>query len=96
MVTGVGADVHALRDIDPDDPVNIFVLLAFELTHSIPQSFWLNASALKNIESMLVTLDTSHFERSLLNDDAEWNVQRMSVTLDTSHFERSPLNDLAL
>jgi len=42
---------------------------------------------------MLVTLDTSHFERSPLNDFADWNMPSMVVTLDTSHLERSPLND---
>ena len=41
---------------------------------------------------MLVTLDTSHLERSPLKDDVEWNMPRMVVTLDTSHLEMSPLN----
>ena len=44
---------------------------------------------------MLVTLDTSHFERSPLNDVARENMLLISITLDTSHFERSPLNDFA-
>ena len=42
---------------------------------------------------MLVALDTSHLEISLLNDDASANMAFMLVTLDTSHFERSPLNN---
>ena len=33
---------------------------------------------------MLVTLDTSHLERSPSNDDALENIWRMSVTADTS------------
>ena len=37
--------VHAVRDIDPEDPVNMFLLLAFELTQLAPQSFWLNDAA---------------------------------------------------
>ena len=44
---------------------------------------------------MLATLDTSHFERSRVNDLAERNIELMSFTLDTSHFEISPLNDVA-
>ena len=46
--------------------------------------------------AMAVTLDVSHLEMSLLNDDAEANMSSMLVTLDTSHLERSPLNDPAL
>merc|ERR1719201_2227563 len=45
---------------------------------------------------MIVTLETSHFERSWLNLDAELNMVAMVVTLDTSHLERSPLNDDAV
>ena len=37
--------VHTDRDIDPDEPVNIFFLLALELTQLIPQSSWLNDAA---------------------------------------------------
>ena len=43
--------------------------------------------------SMSVALDTSHLERSALNDDAYWNILSMLVTLDTSHSEMSPLHD---
>ena len=42
---------------------------------------------------MVVTLDTSHLDMSLLNDDAEANMDSVLVTLDTSHLERSPLNN---
>ena len=42
--------------------------------------------------SMLITLDTSHFERSPLNDDAEVNMKSISVALDTFQREMSPLN----
>ena len=41
---------------------------------------------------MLVTLDTSHFEMSLLNEDAEQNMRSIFLTLDTSQLEISPLN----
>ena len=65
----VGADLHAVRDIDPDGPANINMsfLLAFELTQAIPQSFCLNEAASKNMQSILITLDTSHLDRSQLN-----------------------------
>ena len=42
------------------------------------------------------TLDTSHFERSLLKDGARMNIKVMLVVLDTFQFERSPLNNVAL
>ena len=44
---------------------------------------------------MSFTLDTSHFEISLLNDFAPVNMPCMVVTRDTSHFEMSALNDVA-
>ena len=44
---------------------------------------------------MLITLDTSHFEMSPLNDVAERNISVILVTLDTSHFEMSASNDFA-
>ena len=93
----MGADVHTVCDIDPVEPVNMSFLLAFELTHSAPQSFWLNEAAFKNIWSMLVTPETSHLERSPLKDVLEsmLNMNAMLVTLDTPHLERSPLNDAA-
>ena len=68
--TGVGANVCPVRIIDPDDPANILLLLAFELTQAAPRSSWLNDFAKKNILSILVTLDTSHLEMSQLKDVA--------------------------
>ena len=44
------------------------------------------------MKPMLVTFDTSHFERSPLNDDASQNMLVIVVTLDMSHLEMSPLN----
>ena len=41
-------------------------------------------------------LDTSHFERSPLNDRAFRNIPDMSFTFETSHFESSLLNDISL
>ena len=41
----VAVAVHTVRDIDPDEPVNMSFLLAFELTQAAPQSFWLNDTA---------------------------------------------------
>ena len=89
------ADVHAVRDIDPDDPVNMSSLLALDWTQAAPQRFRLNDDACKNIESMLTTLDTSHFEMSPLNDAVQRNIAVIEVTLETSHFEMSPLKDCA-
>merc|ERR1719247_3185472 len=41
---------------------------------------------------MLVTRDTSHLERSPLNDFNLWSMPSMVVTRDTSHLGISPLN----
>ena len=41
--------------------------------------------------SKVVTLDTSHVERSELKTEASKNVLYKLVTLDTSHVERSEL-----
>ena len=54
----------------PDEPSNISVLSAVEVVHG-PQSVCAKDDAPENMSSMLVTLDTSHLEMSLLNDDAE-------------------------
>ena len=67
-------------------------LFAVEVAHS-PQSVRSNDEAPLNISAMLVTLDTSHFERSALKDVAPENMELMSFTLDTSHSERSALNN---
>ena len=53
----------------PDEPANIPSFLAVEVLHA-PQSSCSKDDAPENISSMLVTLDTSHLERSPLNDDA--------------------------
>ena len=88
----VVAVVHSVRDMDPDEPVNMSTLVALDRTHAAPHSFCLNDRACSNIESMLATLDTSQFEMSRLNCLACMNMRLMSVTLDTFHFEISPLN----
>ena len=66
----VGDVVHIVLDIDPDDPANITLFLALEWTQAAPQSRRWNNIASRNMESMLLTLDTSHFEMSPLNDSA--------------------------
>ena len=70
VVTDVGAGVHTGCDIDPDVPVNASVFVAFELSQAAPQSSCLKDASLRNIRSILITLDTSHFEMSPLNDSA--------------------------
>ena len=42
VVGSVGSDGHAVHGIDPDEPSNMLVLLAFECTQADPQSFRLN------------------------------------------------------
>ena len=68
----------------------MFFLCAVEAIH-MPQSVRANDEALLNILAMLVTLDTSHSERSPSNKIAPENMLDIIFTLDTSHFERSPL-----
>ena len=55
--------------IRPDEPSNMPSLSAVEVLHA-PHRVWENDEAPLNIHLMRVTLDTSHFERSLLNDGA--------------------------
>ena len=55
--------------IRPGEPSNIPSLSAVEVSHA-PQSDCEKDDAPKNISFMLVTLDTSHFERSPLNEYA--------------------------
>ena len=88
--------VQAVDDIDPDEPSNIDVCFAVEWTQANPQSLRLKSVAPKNMPCMSFTLDTSHFDRSPLNDVAPRNISRMSFTLDTSHLERSLSNNFAL
>ena len=59
--------------IFPDEPSNMFALLAFEVLH-LPQSACAKDDALLNILFMLVTPDTSQLEMSMLNDNAESNI----------------------
>ena len=56
------AGVHTSDDIDPNDPVNMAFLVAFEWTQASPQSLCWNEVASKNMRFMLCTFDTSHFE----------------------------------
>ena len=87
--------VHAVLDIDPNEPSNITVFFAVEWTHAYPQSFRVNNIAPRNMESMLVTLDTSQREMSQLNEIADRNISGILVTLETSHYEMSLLNAFA-
>ena len=75
-----------LRRICPGERSNISSLFAFEVNHA-PQSVRLKDEANLNMLPILVTLDTSHFERSPLNAAAWENMKPISVTLDTSHLE---------
>jgi len=52
-----------------------------------------NSVAPLNIPDILVTLDTSQDEMSLLNDDAPLNISDIFTTPDTSQDNRSLLND---
>ena len=70
VVAGVGSGLHSARDIDPDEPVNMSILLAFDEIQAVPQSVCLNDSASSNMPVMSLTLDTSQLERSPLNADA--------------------------
>ena len=54
----------------PPESSNILRFVAVDVSH-LPQSVWLNDDALRNMLAMLNTLDTSHLEMSILNDDAE-------------------------
>ena len=62
--------VHDIYDIDPDEPTNMLIFAAIELTHATPHRTWLKDAAFKNIQSMLVTRATSHLDRSWLKDVA--------------------------
>ena len=85
--------VVTVVQICPDEPSNIPSLFAVEVLH-LPQSVCVKDGAPENISFMLVTLDTSHLERSPVNDVPE-NIAFIFVTLDTSHLEMSPLNAFA-
>ena len=49
VVAGVETDVHTVTGIDPDEPINIPILLAFECTQAAPQSLRLNDAAFQNM-----------------------------------------------
>ena len=68
VVEVVEALVLSVQNL-PDEPSNISVLSAVEVTHA-PQSVCANDDAPLNITFMPVTLDTSHLEISPLKDDA--------------------------
>ena len=72
--------VHIIWDIDPDEPANMLILVAFEYTQVVPQSSCLNILASMNMPSILITLDTSHLEMSPLNLKAPLNISFIVVT----------------
>ena len=57
---------QTVDDIDPPDPSNMMRFSAFLCTQAAPQRVWLKETALKNIEPMSMTRDTSHREMSVL------------------------------
>ena len=59
--------------------MNILSLFAVEVLHA-PQSSRAKADAPENMPPISATLDTSHLERSPLNDDASWNISIMFST----------------
>ena len=65
-VDGLALTVH----ISPDEPWNIPSFFAAEVSHA-PHSVCAKDDARENMLVMSVTLDTSHFEMSLLKDDAK-------------------------
>ena len=65
---------HTVGDIDPGESLNIDFLVAFDWDQAGVQSFCVKADAPRNISFMSVTLDTSHFEMSALNDVASSNM----------------------
>ena len=69
VVVVVGVIVLVVQ-IPPEELSNISVLSAVEVYHA-PQSVCVKDDAPLNISAILVTLDTSHLERSPLNNDAE-------------------------
>ena len=94
MVAVVMEALGLVPQIRPGERSKIPSLKAVEVRHA-PQSVRVKDDAPANICFMLVTLDTSHFERSPLNDDAKANMVSILITPETSHFERSPSNDNA-
>ena len=66
---GVVVVVVVVHIIFPDEPEKISFLLAVDFCHA-PQRVWEKALAPWNMTPILITLDTSHFEISPLNDVA--------------------------
>ena len=60
--------------MDPGEPANMSLFVALEWTQRAPHRFCLKDAAFRNMFFMLITLETSHFEMSLLNDVAPWNI----------------------
>lgn len=83
------------RDMDPLDPLNMSLLVAFEWTQGASESRCLKDYAFPNMLSIFIALETSHLDTSPLNNLAPKNMSCMSVTLDTSHLEMSPANATA-
>ena len=57
--------------VRPDEPSNIPSFFAAMFVLHVPERVCANDDAPEKISAMLVTLDTSHSERSRLNDGAE-------------------------
>ena len=57
-------------DIFPDEPLSAKSVIAFECTHADPHRTWVKELASKNMNWMVVTLDTFQLERLALNDVA--------------------------
>ena len=60
--------VHAVDEIDPEEPVNMSSFVAFDSIQETPQSIWAKDMAPLNIPLISVTDNTSHTDRSWLND----------------------------
>ena len=86
--------VHILVSIDPREPSNIDAFAAAEFTQAAAHKFCVNLGAFKNIMTIFVTFDTSHFEMSPVNC-VMVNMKLISLTFDTSHLEMSLLNESA-
>ena len=62
--------MHAVDDIDPEEPVNMPSFVAFDSIQETPQSIWVKDMAPLNIPLISVTADTSHADRLWLKDRA--------------------------
>ena len=69
-VVSAAVTVHAVDEIDPEEPVNMLSFVAFDSIQETPQSIWAKDMAPLNILLISVTADTSHADRSWLNDSA--------------------------